>query len=52
MFDSESQKSYISTELADLLKVTPKATECLEIHGFGKQGATVIGRVFDDKSKQ
>ena len=49
MFDSGSQKSYISTELADLLKVTPKTTECLEIHGFGKQGATVRGRVFDVK---
>ena len=47
MFDSGSQKSYISTELADLLKVTPKTTEHLEICGFGKEGATVKGRVFD-----
>ena len=49
MFASGSQKSYISTELADLLKATPKTTECLEVHGFGKLGATVRGRVFDVK---
>ena len=49
MFGSGGQKSNISTELADLLKATPKTTECLEICGFGKQGATVKGRVFDVK---
>ena len=49
MFDSGSQRSYITTELANMLNSTPKKVEWLQIQGFGKQGATVRGRVFDVK---
>ena len=47
MFDSGSQKSYMSPELADLLRATSKTIECIEIRGSGKQGAAVKGGVHD-----